>query len=78
MGVFGVIVLLILLLIGFGIVLNLILSPLANWLQSFVSQVVSGTLTAPFAATVLTLLYFRLRAAKEPAAAETAPPTTPV
>ena len=37
-------------------------------LQSFVAQIVSGTLTAPFIAVVLTLLYFRLRTAKEPAA----------
>jgi hypothetical protein len=69
-GVFGVIVLMVLLLIGFEIVLGLILTPLADWLQSFVSQIVSGTLTAPFVAIVLTLLYFRLRAAKEPAGAE--------
>ena len=68
-GVFGVIVLMILLLIGFQIVLSLILSPLADWLQSFVAQIVSGTVTAPFIAVVLTLLYLRLRAAKEPAAA---------
>jgi hypothetical protein len=67
-GVFGVIVLVVLLLIGFELVLSLILTPLADWLQSFVSQIVSGTLTAPFVAIVLTLLYFRLRAAKEPAA----------
>jgi hypothetical protein len=67
-GVFGVIVLMILLLIGFQIVLGLILSPLADWLQSFVAQIVSGTVTAPFIAVVLTLLYLRLRAAKEPAA----------
>ena len=59
-GVFGVIVLMLLLLIGFEIVLSLVLSPLADWLRSFVSQIVSGTLTAPFVATVLTLLYFRL------------------
>ena len=75
-GVFGVIVLMVLLLIGFGIVLSLLLSPLADWLQSFVSQIVSGTLTAPFVAIVLTLLYFRLRAAKEPVA-ETPPPSAP-
>jgi hypothetical protein len=62
-GVFGVIVLMILLLIGFQIVLSLILSPLADWLRGFVSQIVSGTLTAPFIAVVLTLLYFRLVAA---------------
>jgi hypothetical protein len=74
-GVFGVIVLVILLLIGFQIVLGLVLTPLADWLQSFVSQIVSGTLTAPFIAIVLTLLYFRLRAAKEPAAEP--PPASP-
>ena len=67
-GVFGVIVLVILLLIGFQIVLGLVLTPLADWLQSFVAQIVSNTITAPFIAVVLTLLYFRLRAAKEPAA----------
>lgn len=72
-GVFGVIVLVILLLIGFNIVLSLLLSPLADWLQSFVSQIVSGTLTAPFIAIVLTLLYFRLRQAKEPVAETPAP-----
>ncbi len=80
-GVFGVIVLVILLLIGFEIVLSLILTPLADWLRGFISNIVSGTLTAPFIAVVLTLLYFRLRAAKEepaaeppPAAAEPPPP----
>jgi hypothetical protein len=76
-GVFGVIVLMVLLLIGFSIVLSLILTPLADWLQSFVSEIISGTLTAPFVAVVLTLLYFRLRQAKEPVAAETPPPATP-
>ena len=76
-GVFGVIVLMVLLLIGFSLVLSLVLSPLTDWLQSFISQIVSGTLTAPFVAVVLTLLYFRLRQAKEPVAAETAPPATP-
>jgi uncharacterized BrkB/YihY/UPF0761 family membrane protein len=74
-GVFGVIVLVLLLFIGFQIVLGLVLTPLADWLQSFVSQIVSGTLTSPFIAVVLTLLYFRLRAAKEPPA--TPEPTAP-
>lgn len=73
-GVFGVIVLMILLLIGFSLVLGLILSPLADWLQSFVSQIVSGTITAPFIAIVLTMLYFRLRQAKEPVAETAAAP----
>ena len=80
-GVFGVIVLVILLLIGFQIVLSIILSPAADWLQGFLSQVISGSLTAPFTTSVLTLLYFRLRAAKEPAAAPMGgpepPPATP-
>jgi hypothetical protein len=73
-SVFGVIVLVLLLLIGFQIVLGLVLTPLADWLQSFVSQIVSGTLTSPFIAVVLTLLYFRLRATKEPEAAPVPPP----
>jgi hypothetical protein len=76
-GVFGVIVLTVLLLIGFQIVLSLILSPLADWLQGFISNIVSGTLTAPFIAVVLTLLYFRLKAAKEPAAQEHVAVTPP-
>ncbi len=76
-NVFGVIVLVILLLIGFQIVLSLILTPLSDWLQGFVSQVLSGTLTAPFTTSVLTLLYFRLRAVKEPVATPASPPTAP-
>ncbi|HEY7792386.1 MAG TPA: hypothetical protein VIA10_00100 [Gaiellaceae bacterium] len=63
-NVFGVIVLTILLLLAFEIVLAIVLSPLAEWLQAFVSNVASGTLTSPFIALVWTLLYFRLRQAK--------------
>jgi hypothetical protein len=73
-GVFGVIVLTILLIIGFGIVLGIVLSPFDDWLQSFLSNVISGTLTAPFIAVTWTILYYRLRATKEvPAAAPAAP-----
>jgi hypothetical protein len=72
--VFGVIVLTILLLLAFGIVLGLVLSPFADWLQNFVSNIVSGTLTAPFIALVWSLLYFRLREVKA-AAAEPGPAT---
>jgi hypothetical protein len=75
-SVFGVIVVAILLLIGFSILLSIILTPLADWLQGFVSNIVTGTLTAPFIAIFLTVLYFRLRAAKE-AAATPPPPATP-
>jgi hypothetical protein len=63
-NVFGVIVLTLLMLLAFEIVLSLVLSPLSDWLQSLVSSIVSGTLTAPFIALVWTLLYFRLRDAK--------------
>jgi len=70
--VLGIIVLTVLIYFGFQIVLSLILSPLADWLKSFVSTIVSGTLTAPFFALVLTVLYFRLRAAHEQAAAPVA------
>jgi hypothetical protein len=79
-SVFGVILLVVLLLIGFQIVLSIILTPLADWLQTFVSNIVSGTLTAPFIAIVLTLLYFRLRDAKEtpaPSPPPEAPPPPP-
>ncbi len=74
MNVFGVLVLAFLVLILFGFVLGLVLSPLPDGVQSFVSNLVSGSLTAPFTACVLTLLYFRLRTAKE-GGAGTLPPT---
>lgn len=75
-NVFGVIVLTILLLLGFEIVLSIVLSPLDDWLQRFVSNVVSGSLTSPFIALVWTLLYFRLRQAKSEQAAPTPAPAT--
>jgi hypothetical protein len=66
-GVFGLIVLTILLVIAFNIVLGIVLLPVADWLRSFLSSVITGTLVTPFVAVVWTLLYFRLRGAKEPA-----------
>jgi hypothetical protein len=72
--VLGKIALVFLLLVGFTLVLALLLSPLDDEIQNIVSQVVSGALTAPFVALVLTLLYFRLRAAKETPAAPPPPP----
>ena len=56
--------LILLVLLAFEIVLAIVLSPLSDWLQSLVSNVVSGTVTAPFIALVWTLLYFRLRETK--------------
>jgi hypothetical protein len=63
--VFGVIVLTFLVLFVVGIVLSIILAALPNGVQSFVSNVISGSLTGPFSALVTTLLYFRLKEAKE-------------
>jgi len=60
-NVLGVIVLVFLLLLGVEIVLGLILAALPNAVQSLISGIVSGTLTAPYLALVLTLSYFRLR-----------------
>jgi hypothetical protein len=83
-NVFGIIVLTILLFIGFRIVLGLVLIPFADWLQSFLSEIIVGTLATPFVAVAWTLLYYRLRAAKEapaatepPAPAEPPPPAAP-
>ena len=64
-NVFGVIVLTIVLLIVVGIVLALILSPLDDWLEDLLSTIISGTVIAPYVAVAWTLLYFRLRDAKE-------------
>jgi hypothetical protein len=84
MNVFGVIVLTILLIIVFGIVLETILLFLPDELSRFISDVVSGTVTAPFITLTWTLLYFRMLAAKEPASGapggppqQTPPPVAP-
>jgi hypothetical protein len=59
-NVFGIIVLTWLILLAVGIILGIILSPLGESAQSFISNVVSGALTAPFTALTWTLLYYRL------------------
>jgi len=61
--VFGTLVLAFLLVIAADIVISIILVALPGAVRSFVSGVVSGTLVAPFLALVLTMGYFRLRAA---------------
>ena len=77
-SVFGLIVLTILIFIAFRIVLAIVLIPFAEWLESFLSEVVVGTLATPFVALAWTILYYRLQAAKEaPAAAEPAAPAEP-
>jgi hypothetical protein len=72
-NVFGVIVLTLLILIGVSIVIGLILSPLDDAVQRYVSDVISNTIFAPFVAATWTLMYFRLVELKEPAG-QTAPP----
>ena len=73
--VLGIIVLTVLIVAVFEVVLHLLLSPLADWIRNFASTVISGTLTAPFFVLVLTVLYFRLSAAKELATAAPPEPT---
>ena len=73
-SVFGVIVLTILLVIAFNIVLSIVLLPVSDWLQSFISNIVIGTVVTPFVVVTWTTLYYRLRAAKEPPAEAPATP----
>jgi hypothetical protein len=79
MNVFGVIALTILLIIVFGIVLGILLLFLPDELSRFISDVVSGTVTAPFITLTWTLLYFRMLAAKQGATGPSGgpPPHTP-
>ena len=62
-NVFGTFVVMFLILIAGEIVLSLILLALPYAARNFVSNVVSGTLVAPFIAAVVTLIYYRLTAA---------------
>jgi hypothetical protein len=62
--VFGTLVLAFLVVLVTNVVIALILSALPTAATNFISEIVSGTLTAPFLALVLTLGYFRLLAAE--------------
>jgi len=68
-NVFGTIVLTILILLGVSIVLSLILSPFADWLGGLLTQLVNSVIIGPFVVTVWTLVYYRLKAQEETAAA---------
>jgi hypothetical protein len=72
-NVFGVIVLSILVLIAAAIVIGLLLFWLEGWFGAFVRSVISNTMTAPFVALALTVLYYRLLQLKEAPAAAPAP-----
>jgi hypothetical protein len=63
MHVFGTIVIVFLLLIAADIVIAIVLFPIPQFARGFISGIVAGTLVAPFLAVVLTLGYYRLRAA---------------
>jgi hypothetical protein len=77
--VFGTYVVVFLILIVGEFVLGVILQALPDAARTFISDVVVGTLVAPFLAAVVTLVYDRLRAAHgEQAQAGTAPGTPPV
>lgn len=71
-NVFLVIVLTLLILIGIGIVVSLILSPLTAWLASLIQQIVANTIVTPFIVAVWTLVYYRLKAREETVPAEPA------
>jgi hypothetical protein len=75
--VFGTYVLVFLILIVFDIVLGLILLALPIVARNFISNIVSGTLVAPFLALVVTLVYYRLTAAHSAPADEPADPAWP-
>jgi Membrane domain of glycerophosphoryl diester phosphodiesterase len=70
--VLGVVLLTLLILIGVGIAISAVLSPLPNGVQGLIAQLVSSTLTAPFAALAWTLMYYGLRGTPEPALAAAA------
>ncbi len=72
--VFGTYVLVFLILIVVNIVIGLILISLPVALRNGISNVVSGTLVAPFLALVVTLIYYRLFAAHRGGASPDAGP----
>ena len=72
--VLGLIVVVILILLGASIVLSLILSPLDDALQSFVSNLVSNTIFTPFIGLALTLAYYALMGQQDETEVAAAPP----
>jgi hypothetical protein len=65
--VFGTLVVVFLILILSSIIIGIVLRALPDALAHAIGGVVSGTLVSPFLALVLTMGYFRLRAAQSPA-----------
>jgi uncharacterized membrane protein len=73
--VFGTLILAFLAVFVTSVIISIILAALPMAARNFISEIVSGTLTAPFLALVLTLGYFRLLAAEGGSAGE--PPAPP-
>jgi hypothetical protein len=71
--VFGTLVVVFLIMIVLNIVLGLVLLALPQGWRSFISDLVSGTLIAPYLAAVVTLVYYRLSAAHGAQAAPAQP-----
>lgn len=65
-SVLGVILITIVILLGIGILVGIALFPLHEDIRGPLSNLISSTLTAPFAALAWTLTYFELRERKEP------------
>ena len=76
-NVFGTFVLLFLILIATEAVVAAILALLPAGWRNFLSNLIAGTLVAPFIAAVVTLIYYRLTAAHGEAAEPGAPPGAP-
>jgi hypothetical protein len=64
-NVFTTFVLTFLIMFVVEVILSLILLPVPIAVRSFISDVVAGTLVAPFIAAVVTLVYYRLTTAQE-------------
>lgn len=76
-SVFGLIVIGFLILVGASIILAIALFWIPGVFGEFVRSVISNTITVPFVALALTVLYFRLRELEEPAAAVATAPVAP-
>jgi len=68
-NVFGVLILTILILIAVSLVVSLVLSPLTDWLAGLIQQAISSLVIGPVVVTIWTLVYYRLKAREDEAAA---------
>lgn len=75
-AVFGVLLVVLLIVIGIGIVLGILATPIGDGeVSTWIASIISTTITAPIFAIAVTVLYFELAApAAPPPAAPAAPP----